>query len=225
MVDTSRFRDRSDAGRRLAALLVEQGCAPDPLVLALPRGGVPVGAEIARQLDAPLDVLVVRKIGHPLQPELAIGAVGSGGIEVLNPEFAGAFEPEKLERLAAGERAEIERRELIYRGERPAPHLRDRNVILVDDGLATGATMLAAVRAARAAGARHVSVAVPVGDAGVCARLAKEADRVACLMQPRAMMAVGNWYYEFRQLSDSDVRAALHAVDSNISTRSTNRWR
>jgi putative phosphoribosyl transferase len=219
MVDTSRFRDRSDAGRRLAALLVEQGCPPDPLVLALPRGGVPVGAEIARQLDAPLDVLVVRKIGHPLQPELAIGAVASGGIEVLNPEFAGAVEPEMLERLAARERAEIERRERIYRGERPALRLRDRNVILVDDGLATGATMLAAVRAARAAGARHVTVAVPVGDPGVCARLAREADHVACLMQPRAMMAVGSWYHEFRQLSDSDVRAALDTADTNTSTR------
>ncbi len=214
-MDSSTYRDRADAGRRLGAQLVREPIfdppAGQPLVLALPRGGVPVGVEVARALGAPLDVLVVRKLGHPLQPELAIGAVATGGVRVLNREFADAIAPGSIDAIAAREMQEVERRSRAYRGDAPLT-LRDRDVVLVDDGLATGATMRAAVRAARAAGAARIVVAVPVGDPDVCARLGQEADRVVCLLQPPAMMAVGYWYEDFPQLTDDDVRSALGAA-------------
>jgi putative phosphoribosyl transferase len=208
-----RFKNRRDAGRRLAEVLLKEPHRDDTVVLALPRGGVPVGLEVARALGVGLDVLVVRKLGHPMQPELAIGAVAAGGVRVVNPDFEGTIPAQTIAEIAAREMSELERRSRLYRGRSPL-ELSQRAVILVDDGLATGATMLAAVRAARAAGARDVTVAVPVGDAGVCARLATEADRVVCLLKPVSLMAVGHWYDEFDQLTDDDVRTTLEAARS-----------
>ena len=204
-----RYRDRSAAGRTLAAALARHSPMDNPLVLALPRGGVPVAAEIARALNAELDVLVVRKLGHPLQPELALGAVAAGGTTVLVPHTADTVPPEELAAIAARERQEVERRARMYRGDRSGPDVRGRNVILVDDGVATGATMLAAIRAVRAAYARRVVVAVPVGDPAACVHMGQEADRVFCPLQPVELEAVGKWYVAFPQLSDDDVRAAL----------------
>jgi putative phosphoribosyl transferase len=210
-MQSTRFRNRRDAGRRLAEVLLQDPRRGETVVLALPRGGVPVAAEIAGALGVGLDVLVVRKLGHPLQPELAIGAVAEGGVRVVNREFERSIPSRVIAQIVAREVTEVERRGRLYRGDAPLD-LRQRYVILVDDGLATGASMLAAVRAARAAGARNVIVAVPVGDAGICARLAAEADRVVCLHQPAALMAVGYWYDDFEQLTDNDVRTALDAA-------------
>ena len=212
-MESTRFRNRRDAGRRLAEVLLREPCRGDTVVLALPRGGVPVAAEIARALGVGLDVLVVRKLGHPLQPELAIGAVAEGGVRVMIPDSEGMIPARTIAEVAAQAMTEVEHRSRLYRGDSPLD-LRQRAVILVDDGLATGATMLAAVRAARAAGARDLTVAVPVGDAGACARLAAEADRVVCLLQPTSLMAVGNWYDNFDQLTDQDVRTTLEAARS-----------
>jgi putative phosphoribosyl transferase len=208
-----RFKNRTDAGRRLAEALLKEPRQNDTVVLALPRGGVPVAAEIAWALGVGLDVLVVRKLGHPLQPELAIGAVAAGGVRVVNPDFEGTIPAQTIAEIVSREMTEVERRSRLYRGETPL-ELHQRAVILVDDGLATGATMLAAVRAARAAGARDVTVAVPVGDPAVCARLAAEADRVVCLLKPASLMAVGYWYDDFAQLTDQDVRTALDTARS-----------
>ncbi|HEX6135529.1 MAG TPA: phosphoribosyltransferase family protein [Longimicrobiales bacterium] len=204
------FTDRADAGRQLAEALQHHVHLDDPLVLGLARGGVTVAAEVARALGAELDVMVVRKLGHPLQPELAIGAIGPGGVRVVNAGIASGVPSDVIDSIARREEREMERRERLYRasGERVA--LRDRNVLLVDDGLATGATMLAAVRAARAAGAHRVIVAVPIADPAVCASLGREADRVLCLVQPALLGSIGGWYDEFPQLTDDDVRAVLH---------------
>jgi putative phosphoribosyl transferase len=212
-MQSARFRNRRDAGRRLAEVLLKEPHRADTLVVALPRGGVPVAAEIARALGLGMDVLVVRKLAHPLQPELAIGAVAEGGVRVMIPEFEGTIPTLTIAEITAQKMAQVEHRSRLYRGDSPLD-LRQRAVILVDDGLATGATMLAAIRAARAAGAREVTVAVPVGDAGVCARLAAEADRVVCLLQPTSLMAVGYWYDNFDQLTDHDVRTTLEAARS-----------
>ncbi|MEX1183199.1 MAG: phosphoribosyltransferase family protein [Gemmatimonadota bacterium] len=209
----TRFKNRRDAGRRLADALLKEPRQDDTMVLALPRGGVPVAAEIARALGVGLDVMVVRKLGHPLQPELAIGAVAAGGVRVVNPDFEGTIPAPTIAEITAREMTEVERRSRLYRGKSPLD-LRQRAVILVDDGLATGATMLAAIRTVRAAGARDVTVAVPVGDAGVCARLAAEADRVVCLLKPASLMAIGYWYDDFDQLTDLDVCTTLDAARS-----------
>jgi putative phosphoribosyl transferase len=208
-----RFKNRRDAGRRLAEVLLKEPRRDDTVVLALPTGRRARRLEVARALGVGLDVLVVRKLGHPMQPELAIGAVAAGGVRVVNPDFEGTIPAQTIAEIAAREMSELERRSRLYRGRSPL-ELSQRAVILVDDGLATGATMLAAVRAARAAGARDVTVAVPVGDAGVCARLATEADRVVCLLKPVSLMAVGHWYDEFDQLTDDDVRTTLEAARS-----------
>lgn len=205
------FPDRLYAGRCLAAHLVEYSGRPEVVVLALPRGGVPVAAEVAAELDVPMDVLVVRKLGLPWQPELAAGAVAPGGVLVRNPLLA-AYVPD-LEQLlqdsAHRERRELDRREALYRYGKPALDVQGRTVILVDDGLATGATMQAAILAMRAMRAGVIVVAVPVAPPDTLAHLEVLADRVLCLETPEPFEAVGRWYRDFPQLSDRDVIAQL----------------
>lgn len=205
------FRDRAEAGRKLAAALADYRGRPDLLVLALPRGGVPVAREIAHALGAPLDVLIVRKLGAPFQPELALGAIAAGGVRVVNRpllEELGLAEA-AIDALAERERAELERRESAYRPDRPPLELSGRTVILVDDGVATGATISAAIQAARVMGARRVVVAVPVAPPEAVERLAGEADEVVFVLQPEYMLAIGVWYEDFPQLTDSEVRRLL----------------
>lgn len=208
------FRDRLDAGRALAGALAADASART-VVLGLARGGVPVAAPVARALDAPLDVLVVRKLGVPGQPELAMGAIAAGGVLVRNEEVLRALPgaAAALEEVRARETAELERREQRYRGGRPPVAVAGRHVIVVDDGLATGASMIAAVRALRQAGAASIVVAVPVGPPESCARLAELADRVVCLEQPRWFRAVGEWYDDFGQTDDAEVAMLLAAAD------------
>lgn len=200
------FRDRRDAGRALAAALADEA-GRRPVVLGLARGGVPVAAEIAAALGAPLDVFIVRKLGVPWQPELAMGAIASGGVLVRNEELLAGFGggAEALEAVRGREARELEARERRYRGTRPPVEVAGRNVILVDDGLATGSSMLAAIEALRAAGAASVVAAVPVGPPDTCRRVARAADRLVCLEQPRAFMAVGQWYDDFEQTTDEEV--------------------
>lgn len=205
------FRDRREAGQKLAEKL--SGYAGDPrvIVLALPRGGVPVGWEVARALGVPLDVFVVRKLGVPGFEELAMGAVASGGVRVLNDEvvFGLRIPDEVIEDVEARERAELERRERLYRGGRALADVRGRTVILVDDGLATGSTMLAAVRALRQRGPARIVVAVPTAPPDTCRNLSREADEVICYMTPEPFFGVGGWYEDFSQTSDDEVRELL----------------
>jgi putative phosphoribosyl transferase len=205
------YRDRHEAGRALAEVLREYQDKPDVLVLALPRGGLPVASAIARELHLPMDVLVVRKLGLPWQPELAAGAIAPGGIIVRNPQVMALFRDldKTLEDVAARELKELERREGVYRAGRPVLDVRNRIVILTDDGIATGATMEAAVRAMRALHARTIVVAVPVAPPDTVAMLSRLADRVVCPNQPEPFVAVGRWYEEFPQLTDEEVIAIL----------------
>ena len=204
------FRDRTDAGRALGVAVRAHWARPD-VVLGLPRGGVPVAAEVAAALGAPLDVFVVRKLGVPGQPELAMGAIASGGLRVLNDHVVErlAIPQSRIDDVAAAESVELERREQAYRGDRPPLVLTGRSVVLVDDGLATGATVLAAVVAVRAAGASPVVVAVPVGSPEACRRVGELADDVVCLSAPATFSAVGEHYADFRQTSDEEVRRLL----------------
>jgi putative phosphoribosyl transferase len=206
-----RFRDRTDAGRRLAGELTQYAGRDDVIVLALPRGGVPVGAEVARALGAPLDVFLVRKLGVPGHEELAMGAIASGGVRVLNRDVLDQLRipPQRVDAVAAQELEELARREAAYRDGRPAPDVRGKTVILVDDGLATGASMKAAVAALRGLGPARVVVAVPVGAAETCAELAPMADEVVCTATPDPFYAVGSWYADFDQTTDDEVRALL----------------
>jgi predicted phosphoribosyltransferase len=210
-VQTGRFRDRADAGRRLAERLREYAGRDDVVVLALPRGGVPVAFEIATALDAPLDVFVVRKLGAPGHEELALGAIAGGGTRVLNRQAIEAIgiPAERIEAIDAKERRELERREHAYRGDRPPPDVAGRTVILVDDGLATGSTMRAAVEALREDEPARIVVAVPVADAAVCSDLRARADEAVCLLTPSPLVAVGQWYDDFTQTSDAEVRELL----------------
>lgn len=213
------YRDRAEAGACLAGALAEYADRTDVLVLGLPRGGVPVAYEIATALHAPLDVLVVRKLGAPGQQELAIGAIASGGMRVLNHELVEALglNEEEIEAIAAPERRELGRRETLLRAGRPFPGIAGRTVILVDDGVATGATMRAAIRALRQAGPAGVVVAVPVGAPAVLAELAEEADDVVCPFSPEAFLAISTCYREFPQLSDEEVRQLLErATQSHV---------
>jgi putative phosphoribosyl transferase len=205
------FEDRARAGAELASELRGRSLAPPLLVLGLPRGGVPVASAVARALDAPLDVLVVRKIGMPGQPELAIGAIASGGIVVHEPRVGAlASGPRsEFELLVQQQRQELERREHAYRHGLPPLEMKDRTVILVDDGIATGATMLAAVRSARMAGARAVVVAAPVASPQAVAMLGREADDVVVLQAPPLLMSIGEWYVRFDQLEDAEVLRLL----------------
>ncbi|MBV9149566.1 MAG: phosphoribosyltransferase [Candidatus Eremiobacteraeota bacterium] len=207
------FKDRKEAGRILAARLSAYAGRGDVLVLGLPRGGVPVAAEIARALGAPLDVFVVRKIGAPQQPELALGAIASGDVRVVNWYAVDALHisPETFNEIVARERTEIARRELAYRDGRPLPSPNGKTVILVDDGLATGATMLAAVQALRQLGPARVVVAVPVAAADTCAELKREVDDVVCAATPEPFYGVGMWYQDFTQTNDEEVRQLLNS--------------
>ncbi len=205
------FRDRFDAGEVLAGRLREYAGRADVIVLALPRGGVPVGYVVARELGAPLDVFVVRKLGTPGQPELAMGAIASGGVRVLNHDVVQSLGiPEwAIEEVAEQEQAELERRERQYRGERPPLQARGKTVILVDDGLATGSSMRAAAAALRQQGAAKILVAVPVAARATCDQLRDEGHDVVCATTPEPFFAVGQWYKDFSQTSDEEVRELL----------------
>jgi len=205
------FRDRAEAGRLLGAELASRNLPQDSIVLALPRGGVPVGFEVARALAAPLDVVVVRKLGVPWQPELAMGAIASGGVRILDERLIlqEGIPSEEIESVAANEAQEVERRELLYRGDRSPLELRNRPVILVDDGLATGSTMLAAVKCVQSRQPSAVTVAVPVASRQACTLIRNEADDCVCLATPTPFIAVGEWYQDFRQTSDVEVRELL----------------
>ncbi|MGE3819880.1 MAG: phosphoribosyltransferase [Isosphaeraceae bacterium] len=216
------FRDRAEAGRKLAGKLTAYADRHDVLVLALPRGGVPVAYEVARELGAPLDVFVVRKLGVPGHEELAMGAIASGGTLVLNEDVVQALRiPDRvIEVVAARERRELERRERAYRGDRPPPDVRGRVVLLVDDGLATGSTMRAAVAALRRLGPARLVVAVPTSAPSTCEEFRQEADECVCDLTPDPFHAVGLWYEDFSQTTDDEVRDLLErsASASPIST-------
>ena len=205
------FRDRAEAGRQLVEHLAHLRKEPSLLVLALPRGGVPVGFQVAQAFDADLDVFLVRKLGLPGQEELAIGAVASGGVRVLNQPLI------KQLRLSAGlidaitdtEELELQRREALYRGERSPTVIRDRSVILIDDGLATGSTMKAAAQAVRQQHPGRLVIAVPVAPRNTCGELRRHADKVLCLRTPEPFGAVGTWYEHFRQVTDEEVQELL----------------
>jgi putative phosphoribosyl transferase len=206
------FKDRIDAGRQLAPLLEGVKKGRDPLILALPRGGVPVAHEIAKALNLPMDVLLVRKLGVPGHEELAMGAVAFGGTRVMNEDIVDVLNipAAVVEAVAAMETAELERRNRLYREGMPPPRIRGRDIVLVDDGLATGATMHAAIMALRRERAAKITVAVPVGAAETCRRLESEADAVACLHQPEPFYGVGVWYADFSQTEDAEVLSLLH---------------
>jgi putative phosphoribosyl transferase len=210
------FPDRSEAGRWLAERLKAYAHRPDVIVLALPRGGVPVAFELARALDVPLDVFLVRKLGLPGQEELAMGAIASGGVRVLNDEVvrALAVPPSVIDAVARREEEELRRREEAYRGSRPSPDVRGRVVILVDDGLATGSTMRAAVRAVKQMQPARVVVAVPVAAAATRDDLAAEVDEIVCATPPEPFLAVGRWYQDFSQTTDDEVRDLLRRAAS-----------
>jgi predicted phosphoribosyltransferase len=213
------FHDRHDGGQALAHALLQERNWDDPVVLALPRGGVPVAYEVATVLNAPLDILVVRKIGHPRHEEFAIGAIAGGGVTVMNAErdgFLGDVAHGDVARIIAREQAELARRETVYRGDHAAVPLAGREVIIVDDGLATGATMRAAVQAIRLRDPARVSVGVPVGAAEACDALRTVADEVVCVRCPVPFRAVGEWYAEFPQTSDEEVRELLARAQRHV---------
>jgi putative phosphoribosyl transferase len=215
-MDRWRFRDRRSAGQLLARQLDAYAHRSDVVVLGLPRGGVPVAFEVADALDAPLDVLVVRKLGVPFQPELAMGAIASGGVTVLNDDVVAmaGITPAMVARVASVEELELARREHLYRNGRPPLALTGKIVILVDDGLATGSTMRAAVQAVKRLQPAQVIVAVPVGASQSCRLLEQSADDVICLQMPVPFSAVGLWYDDFSQTSDEEVRVLVEQASS-----------
>lgn len=216
------FRDRRDAGRQLGEALREYKNQRDVLVLALPRGGVPVAYEVAKFLRCPLDVLVVRKLGVPRQEELAMGAIASGGVLELNKELIELMRlsPEEIGAVIQREKRELQRRERIYRGDTGQLEVHGKIVLLVDDGLATGSTMRAAISALRQLGAKRLIVAVPVGAVQSCRRILRDADDLVCLRQPEDLIAISLWYDDFRQTTDRDVEELLNeGVSQPLSTR------
>ncbi len=218
------FANRSEAGRSLAEKLEKYANRNDLIVLGLPRGGVPVAYEVAKRLHVPLDVFIVRKLGVPGFEELAAGAIASGSVRVLNEDVMRAipYGDAAIEAVTAKETVELQRREQIYREGRPAPDLRGNVVMLVDDGLATGATMRAAVKALRQSGAAKIVVAVPVGPPDTCREIAQEADETICLSTPEFFQAVGQYYQDFSQTSDDDVRELLTKAAQEISQDKSN---
>ena len=205
------YRDRIEAGKRLASRLTDYADRPDVLVLALPRGGVPVAFEVARELHAPLDIFLVRKLGLPGHEELAMGAIATGGVRVLNEDVVGHLRipGEVIDAVAADELRELERRERAYRGDRPAPDVRGKTVILVDDGLATGSTMRAAAAALRRQQPARIVVAVPVSAPQTCDEYRMGVDEIICAVTPEPFQAVGLWYKDFSQTTDEEVRDLL----------------
>jgi putative phosphoribosyl transferase len=212
------FANRREAGRILASLLMKYADRDDVLVLALPRGGVPVGFEVAQALRAPLDVFIVRKLGVPGHDELAMGAIATGGVRVLNDDVVISLElePEVIDAVAVREEKELARRERIYRGARPAPDVHGRTVILVDDGLATGSTMRAAVAALRKQRPARIVVAVPVAAPETCEEFKTEVDEVVCAATPRMFNGVGRWYEDFSQTTDEEVHELLAQARSCV---------
>lgn len=205
------FRDRTEAGRMLAKDLMRYAGRDDVVVLALPRGGVPVAYEVAKALHAPLDLFIVRKLGVPGCEELAMGAVASGGVRVLDRDVARWYQVSQstIESVTQAERQELERRERVYRGSRPMPELSNRTVILVDDGMATGSSMLAAITALRSYKPAQIIVAVPTGPPDTCRKFQGEADAVVCATTPEPFWAIGAWYEDFRQVTDEEVQSLL----------------
>jgi putative phosphoribosyl transferase len=215
------FKDRRDAGVRLAEKLAGYANDPSVLVLGLPRGGVPVAYEVARALGAPLDVFVVRKLGVPGHRELAMGAIASGGVRVLNEEVLRVLNISSamIDMVAVQEQKELERQQRVYRGDASFPELSGRKIIVVDDGLATGSTMRAAVRALRQSNPARIIVAAPVAAAETYSSLGREADEVVCCEVPESFYAVSMWYEEFGQTSDREVRDLLEAADHAAQSR------
>lgn len=211
MDDYEAFTDRRHAGRVLASRVTKYAGRDDVIVLALPRGGVPVAYEVAAALSAPMDVFLVRKLGTPGHRELAMGAIASGGVRVVNQDVVQWYgiSEAAIDRIAREEQEELERRERVYRDDRPAPDLANKIVVLIDDGLATGSTMRAAVQAVRARRPARVVIAVPVGAPQTCAELAVSADEVICARMPEPFSAVGQWYLNFEQTDDAEVRELL----------------
>ena len=205
------FKDRSDAGRKLAQKMQAYSNRDDVIVLGLPRGGVPVAFEVARAINAPLDIFLVRKLGVPGHEELAMGAIASGGVRVLNEDVVNYLNvPNRIiDQVTQREQQELERRERAYRGDWPQPDLRNRTVILVDDGLATGASMRAAVAALRAQDSSRVIVAVPTAAPETCEAFEDIVEDIVCAITPRPFLGVGAWYQEFSQTTDDEVRSLL----------------
>jgi putative phosphoribosyl transferase len=208
------FKNRADAGRKLAAKLTRYADREDVLVLALPRGGVPVAYEVAKELKAPLDVFLVRKLGVPGHEELAMGAIASGGVRVINEELINylGIPDDVIDAIAAVEQRELERRAVAYRDDRPPPEVKDRIVILIDDGLATGSTMRAAAASLRLQKPRRIVVAVPVSSPETCNEFRSEVDEIVCAVTPQHFQGVGLWYDDFSQTSDDEVRELLKRV-------------
>ena len=214
----ARFRDRRDAGQKLAQELLHYANRSDVIVLALPRGGVPVAYEVALALNVPLDIFIVRKLGLPGHEELAIGAIASGGVRVLNHDIVRMLHipDEMIEQVAQRELKELQRREQQYRGDRPAPEVRDRIVILIDDGLATGASMRAAVAGLRAQNPKRIVVAVPVAAPETCEAFEVEVDEIVCASTPEPFFGVGRWYEDFSQTTDEGVRLFLQDIQRQL---------
>ena len=212
------FRDRRDAGRKLAQKLSAYAGRPQALILALPRGGVPVAYEVARALAIPLDIFIVRKLGLPGREELAIGAIASGGVRVLNNDILRmlSIPEEVINFVVKRELEELQRREKLYRGERPLPEIRDRTVILIDDGLATGASMRAAVAGLRAQHPARIVVAVPAAAPETCDAFQTEVDEVVCAITPEPFYGVGRWYEDFSQVNDEEVRILLEEANRQL---------
>jgi putative phosphoribosyl transferase len=215
------FQDRFDAGRVLSSKLRHLANRPDVVILALPRGGVPVGYEVAKALHAPLDVFVVRKLGVPGQPELAMGAIASGGVRGLNEDLVRRFDiPDyMIEQIVAREQEELERRERDYRGDRSPIDVEGRMVVLVDDGLATGSSMRVAALALRNSKPSEIIVAVPVAAPATCAEFESAVDQVICAVTPEPFWAVGQWYRDFSQVSDEEVRELLRRAAGSSAQR------
>lgn len=221
MIET--LRNRTEAGQLLAKKLTAYANRSDLLVLGLPRGGVPVAFEIATALNAPLDICIVRKLGVPGHEELAMGAIAMGGVMVLNEEVVKGAKIARsiIERVAAREKLELARRDRLYRGDRPLPELRDRTVILVDDGIATGSTLKAAIAIVRQQQPKSIVVAVPVAPQSTCHELKEEVDEVVCLMMPEPLRAIGLWYDDFLPTSDAEVQDLLARAERQLTKMAT----